>query len=171
MLCSVVLHGVIAATEHDPRAVGRDYVAAVVSLDPHDPGRDLPRGWQYLTGDDRSIHALADALGFHYTWDPHTQQYAHPAVVFVLTPDGRIAEDLRGVEYPDLADAVARAREGTLTPSAAHDLLTCFHFDPSLRRYDRQLRLLFSIGAGVVLFSLVAMIVWVVRIGRLRRRA
>jgi protein SCO1/2 len=157
---------VIEATRADPP--GREYVAAVVSLDPRDPGRAMPAGWQYLVGDDRSIHALAGALGFRYTWDPHTEQYAHPAVVFVLTPDGRIAEDLRGVEYPTLHDALARAREGTLTPSAARDLLTCFHFDPSLRRYDRQLRLLFSLGAGVVLVSLATMIVWV---SRLRRRA
>jgi protein SCO1/2 len=179
MLCSVVLRGLADAVHDTPG----DYLPVIVSLDPRetpdeaarrqdhlllDAGRSSRDEWPYLVGDKASIDAVAETLGFHYEWDPDTEQYAHPAVVFVLTPDGRIAEYLRGVRYPDLADAIARARRGVLTTSAAQDLLTCFHATPALRRYGARVRALFELGAGTVFLGLVAMILWLRSLERRR---
>ena len=184
MLCSVVLHGIADAVRTSPAVVDRDYLPVVVSLDPHetpDEGarrqntllEDLRRpgdraAWPYLVGDDASVAALANALGFRYAWDPKTEQYAHPAVVFVLTPDGRIAEYLRGVQFDTLADAVDRAKAGTLTTSTAQDLLSCFHFDPALRRYGSSIALFYRIGAGVVLAGITLMMLVLIRWERRR---
>src|SRR5205085_9259843 len=107
--------------------------------------------WPYLVGDEAAVRSLANTLGFRYAWDPDTKQYAHPAVVFVLTPDGRVAEYVRGVTFDGLGAAIARAGRGELTSSTTRDLLSCFHFDPSLRRYETKISLLFRLGAGVVL--------------------
>lgn len=185
MLCSVVLHGISDAVRHARSVPGRDFVPVVVSLDPHETPfegarrqdkllADIHRpndraAWPYLVGDDETIHALARALGFRYAWDPKTEQYAHPVVVFVLTPDGRIAEYLRGVTFDGLDAALDRARGGTLSPSVAQDLLSCFHFDPALRRYEQRISLFFRLGAGVVLASLTAMIAALVIWERRRR--
>jgi protein SCO1/2 len=185
MMCSVVLRGLADAMRSSPVVAGRDYVPVVVSLDPRetvdeaarrqnklleDIGRRGDRAaWPYLVGDAPTIAALADGLGFRYAWDPHTQQYAHPAVVFVLTPDGRIAEYLRGVTFDGLAPAVHRAVRGELTRSVAQDLLRCFHFDPALRRYGARIALLYRLGASVVLVSLATMIVALVTWERRRR--
>jgi protein SCO1 len=174
MLCSVVLRGVAEAVRTADLVPGRDYLPVVVSLDagetPDEGARrqnkllaDIGRpgersAWPYLVGDEPSVRALAAALGFRYAWDAATKQYAHPAVVFVLAPDGRIAEYVRGVTFDGLAGAVQRAAGGQLTSSTARDLLACFHFDPSLRRYETKISLLFRLGAGVVLATLVAMI-------------
>ncbi len=180
MLCSVVLRGVAEAMRTTVLVPGEDYLPLVVSLDAHetpDEGarrqnkllenighRGARERWPYLVGDEASIRGLAHALGFRYAWDPHTQQYAHPAVVFVLTPDGRIAEYVRGVTFDGLTAAIERARRGMTTTSTARDLLSCFHFDPSLRRYEAKIALLFRLGAGLVLASLVgligALVVW-----------
>ena len=108
-------------------------------------------------------------LGFRYAWDPRSEQYAHPAVVFVLTPDGRIAEYVRGVTFDGLAPALERAARGTLTSATARDLLACFHFDPSLRRYEAKIALLFRLGAAVVLAVLVGLIAALVAWERRRR--
>jgi protein SCO1/2 len=180
MLCSVVLRGVAEAIRTAELVPGRDYLPLVVSLDANETPDEGARRqnkllenirhpgererWPYLVGDDAAVHQLARALGFRYAWDPDTQQYAHPAVVFVLTPDGRIAEYVRGVTFEGLAAAIGRARRGMTTTSAAQDLLSCFHFDPSLRRYEAKIALLFRLGAGLVLASLVgligALVVW-----------
>ncbi len=183
MLCSVVLHGATEAIVAHPG----DYTPVVVSLDPREtPGEGGRRqeklladihhpgdrhAFRYLVGDDASIHALASALGFHYAWDARTKQYAHPVVIFAITPDGRIAEYLRGVTFPGLADAMNRARAGTLSNSIAHDLVACFHFDPSLQKYGRAIQLFWRLGAAVVLASLVGLIGTLFIWERKRRRA
>jgi len=187
MLCSVVLRGLAEAVRAGGAAPGRDYLPVVVSLDPHetpdeaarrqnklleDIGRRGDRGaWPYLVGDQPAVAALADALGFRYAWDPSTRQYAHPAVVFVIAPDGRIAEYVRGVTFDALPLAVARAARGELTSSTTRDLLSCFHFDPALRRYEGKISLLYRLGAGLVLATLAGMIAGLVvweRRGRAR---
>jgi protein SCO1/2 len=174
MLCSVVLRGIADAIRTAELVPGRDYLPLVVSLDSNETPDEGARRqnkllenighrgerdrWPYLVGDEAAVHQLARALGFRYAWDPDTQQYAHPAVVFVLTPDGRIAEYVRGVTFDGLTTAIGRARRGMTTTSTAQDLLSCFHFDPSLRRYETKIALLFRLGAGLVLASLVALI-------------
>jgi protein SCO1/2 len=184
MLCSVVLHGIAAWVAREPSAAGRDYIPIVVSLDPSetpdegarrqnkllaDIGRPGDRAaWPYLVGDQASVSTLARALGFRYAWDPHTQQYAHPAVVFVLSPDGRIAEYVRGVTFDGLGPAIERADRGAITSSSAQDLLACFHFDSALSRYGRNITLFLRLGAAVVLAMLAALVT--VLIGWERRR-
>ncbi len=174
MLCSVVLRGIAEAARKTGPALDRDYLPVIVSLDPRETwnegarrqnmllgeiGRPDQRGaWPYLVGDAASVAVLANALGFRYAWDEDTQQYAHPAVVFVLKPDGRIAEYLRGITYDTLPDAVSRAARGDVTPALTHELLECFHFDPSLRRYEAKISLFLRLGGAVVLATLIALI-------------
>lgn len=175
MLCSVVLHGVGDAVHASHLVADRDYRAVIVSLDPTEtPGEAGRRrshlGYPatYLVG--ASVQPLAAALGFRYAWDERTHQYAHPVVVFVLTPDGHIAEYLRGVTFPGLDAALERAAAGQTTRSLAQDLISCFHFDPSLRRYGRGIQLFLRLGAGVVLASLIAIIAALVGWERRRHR-
>jgi len=186
MLCSVVLHGMTDAVHASHYIPGRDFTPIVVSLDPDetvdegarrqakllaDIGRPNERSaWPYLVGDDASIHALADSLGFHYAWDERTQQFAHPAVVFVLTRDGRIAEYVRGVVFDGLDAAIERAARGEVTPSTARDLLRCFHDDPARRRYEARLQLAFRIGATVIFCALLALVAGLVSWERRRGR-
>jgi protein SCO1/2 len=191
MLCSVVLRGVAEAVHASDRRPGRDFSLVVVSLDPHetideaarkqahllqDIGRTGDRtAWRYLVGAPDQVAALADTLGFRYAWDERTEQYAHPAVIFVLTPDARIAAYLRGVKWDasELDGALDRAARGELTTSAAQDLLRCFHFDPALRQYQGRIQAYFQIGASAVFAALssliIALVVWERR--RTHRRA
>jgi protein SCO1/2 len=186
LLCSVVLHGIgdaIRASKHTP---GVDFLPVVVSLDPTETpdeaarrqatlleriGRGRDRQiWPYLVGDPISIAALASSLGFRYAWDAKTEQYAHPAVVFVLTGDGRIAEYVRGVTFDGLDAAIERASRGTLTQDTAEDLLRCFHFDPTSRRYGSKIHLAFEIGASTVLAGVIIFVVSLLAWERRRRR-
>jgi protein SCO1/2 len=186
LLCSVVLRGLTEAMRASRHVPGRDFVPVIVSLDPGETTDEAARrqstllaqvgrsgdraAWPYLVGDDTSIHRLAEALGFRYAWDDRTQQFAHPAVVFVLTRDGRIAEYVRGVVYEALDDAIDRASRSELTTSTARDLLRCFHDDPARSRYEARLQLAFRIGAAIIFCALVALIAGLVGWERRRGR-
>src|SRR5690348_18133563 len=63
--------------------------------------------------DQASIRALAGAVGFRYVYDPRSEQFAHPAVAIVLTPDGRVSRYLYGVSFRLLDLRLARSEEHT----------------------------------------------------------
>jgi protein SCO1 len=172
MLCNVVLRSLADAIKTTPLQAGRDYEPIVISLDPRETVEEASRRqatlldlahtrqWPYLVGD---VAPLANVLGFHYTYDARTDQYAHPAVVFVLTPDGRVSSELRGVVFPFLGDAIARAARGELAPPDAEGILRCFHFDPALARYQSRMQTFFRIGAGLVFHLLMTGLGLIVR--------
>jgi len=182
LLCSVVLRGVAEAVRAADLEVGRDYHLVLVSLDPRETvdegarkqaalldqiGRPGERWrWPYLTGDPASVARLAGALGFRYAWDARTEQYAHPAVVFILTPDGRIARYLYGVRFApaELAASLRLAATGALVPAPANDVLRYFRFDPAARRWSKAVQLYFQIGASAIFALLstgvIGLLVW-----------
>jgi protein SCO1/2 len=155
MLCSLVEKGLVKGLSESGLALGKDYTALTVSMNPKDTPRQAAgaqagyvahlanrqsataRDWAFLTGAEKDVHALAGALGFKYRWDASTQQFEHPAVVFVLTPDGRISRYLYGVEFlaRDLRLAVVEASQGRVGTTLDRVLLKCFRYDPVSRRY------------------------------------
>ena len=70
-------------------------------------------------------------------WDRETKQFAHPTGVIVLTPDGRLARYLFGIEYGprDLRYALVEASDGTVGSPVDSLLLFCYHYDPTIGRY------------------------------------
>jgi len=190
MLCSLVLRGVANVAREMQREPGRDYQLVLVSLDARETVdeaarkqatllAELGRGdgrwrWPYLLGTRAAIDAVAGALGFRYAWDPRTEQYAHPAVIFVLTPDGRVARYLHGVQFDpvEVAAALDDAAAGRLAATTtSEDVLRCFRFDPASRRAGARAQLFLRIGAAAIFalsFAGIALLIGWER--RLRRR-
>jgi protein SCO1/2 len=179
MLCSLVLRGVTEVARALPRTPGVDYELVLIGLDARETidearrkqasllaglGRGTtPDRWPYLVGDRASIDAVANAVGFRYAWDPRTEQYAHPAVIFALTPEGRVSRYLHGVQFaPDeVAAALDDAAAGRLITSAAEAVLRCFRFDPASRRAGARAQLFLQVGAAfmfLVLFCAIALL-------------
>ncbi len=206
MLCSWVLQGVATALPQ-LRALrpGEDYLPVVVSIDPAErpaTGRakqaallrklgHAGESWRlpYLIGSEATLMELSRALGFHYAWDERSKQYAHPAVIFVLTPELRIARYLYGVQFPapELAEALRRAGQGSVrappavAPNAearftgrvsneAAAILRCFRFETGAHRYARELQLAFQLAGAVLLCALFALIFGLLRWERRRKR-
>jgi len=127
--------------------------------------------WHFLTGDEPNIAAItkavgfryawdekfgqyAHAAGFRYVWDKDTNQFAHPTGVIVLTPDGRLARYLFGIEYGprDLRFAIVEASAGKIGSAVDSLLLYCYHYDPMTGRYGLVIMKAMRIaGAGTVL--------------------
>ena len=99
------------------------------------PGAE--KGWDFLVGPEESSKKLSDALGFKYFYDEERDEYAHPAVVFVLTEHGVISRYLFGINYPekDLRFALMEASAGNIGDVFDKFLLYCFHYDPDEKGY------------------------------------
>ncbi len=152
MLCGLVLRGVQEALANLSWSAGQEYRVLTISFDPRDGasqakakqaetvralGRGAAAAWPFLTGDESSITSLARALGFGAVRDKETGEYAHPAVLFVLTPDGRVARYLYGIQFPvrDVKLALLEAGQGTVGSSLEKLLMRCYAYDPASRRY------------------------------------
>ena len=170
MLCTQILNGVVSslkAVSFDP---GRDFEVVSVSFDPKDTadlaaskkesylrryGRaNTANGFHFLTGDEASIKALTDAVGFHYKYDPITDQVAHASGIMILTPEGRLSRYFYGVEYAprDLRLGLVEASANKIGTPVDEILLFCFHYDPATGKYGAiAINLLRGAGAGFVL--------------------
>jgi protein SCO1/2 len=153
MLCTLTLNGLVGALNALTFDPGSDFSLVTVSFDPretpeqaqkreqvylqryHKPG--AAKAWRFLTGDKATLDRLTQAVGFRYAWDERTKQFAHPAGVVVLTPDGRIARYLYGVEYApkDLRLGLIEASQGRIGTPVDKLLLYCYQYDPMQGKY------------------------------------
>ncbi|HEY9857503.1 MAG TPA: SCO family protein [Stenomitos sp.] len=166
-LCTEVLNGMVKGFDDLPFRLGQEFNVVSVSIDPHETpalaakkratylkryGHASESSWHFLTGDQTPIRQLADAVGFHYAYDPELKQYAHPSAIVLLTPRGRIARYLFGIDYDptDLRLGLMEASENRIGSPVDRILMRCYAFDPRTGRYSLALLNLLR-GAGVVM--------------------
>ena len=181
MLCAQVINGLASALAVLSLEPGRDLDIVTISFDPHDtpetattkkagylerysrPGAEAAS--HVLTADQPSIDRLTKAAGFRYVWDEPTKQFAHPSGVMVLTPDGRLARYLFGIEYSprDLRFAIVEASAGNIGSPADALLLYCYHYDPMTGRYGLVVMRALRLAGAATVLALGAFIVIMVR--------
>jgi len=153
MLCTLSLNGLVSAMDVLSFDAGDEYEVVTISFEAKETpelarakkasyveryGRDGAAGaWHFLTGDEDQIRRVTEAVGFRYAWDDETQQYAHPSGILVITPEGRIARYLYGIEYApkDLRLALVEASEEKIGSPVDQLLLFCYQYDPTTGRY------------------------------------
>jgi protein SCO1/2 len=154
MLCPLVMDGIVRSLKPLTFSAGQEFDVVTVSIDPDEGADDASRrreqsldrydragsdaGWHFLTASPESIARLTDAVGFRYSRDPATREYAHAAGVVVATPRGEIARYLFGAEFSprDLRLALVEASENRIGALSDQLLLFCFHYDPAAGRYS-----------------------------------
>ena len=190
MLCGLQLNGVVAGMEELDWTPGVEFEMVTVSIDPLETPElakakkenylkryqrpAAARGWHFLTGRQVNIERLAETVGFGYTYDVVSGQYAHAAAIFVITPDGRVARYLYGIEYPpkNLKLALMEASQGEIGSPLDQLIMYCFHYDPASRRYAPVAMNIMRVGGGATALVLGATLgVWWLRESRRRRRA
>jgi protein SCO1/2 len=189
MLCTLTLNGLVSALATLSFDVGREFEVVTVSFDPRE-GPELARakkaaylrryerpgaaeGWHFLTGDADALRAVTAAVGFRYAWDERTRQFAHPAGVVVLTPEGRISRYLYGVEYApkDLRLALVESAAGRIGNAVDQVLLYCYQYDPETGRYGAVIMRLVRLAGVVTLAGLGGLILALRRSERRREAA
>lgn len=156
MLCPMVLEGTTESLTHLKFDIGKEFDVITVSIDPRDKastaaeakekyirhyGRlDSAPSWHFLTSHETAVRQLADSVGFQYTYDSRTDQFAHGAALLVLTPGGRVSRYFYGFEYKprDLRLAIVEASEGKIGTLTDQFLLLCFHYDTTTGKYSRN---------------------------------
>jgi protein SCO1 len=181
MLCSLSMQGLSGSLKGINLDAGRDFELITISFDPREtsamarakkdtaiqrygrPGAAL--GWHFLTGDEAAIQQVTSTVGFRYEWDASIQEYAHPTGIVVLTPDGKVARYLFGVEYApkDLRLSLVEASHGNLGTVVDQLLLLCYHYDPKAGRYGRVAIGAMRAGGALTLLSLGALVVVMTR--------
>jgi protein SCO1/2 len=93
--------------------------------------------WNFLTGDALQVRMLAASLGIGYAYDAEQDQYAHPAVLMFVSPEGKVARYLYGLEYQpsDVKFALMEAADGRVGSPVDKLILSCFHYDATLGEY------------------------------------
>jgi protein SCO1/2 len=178
MLCTISLNGLARALKVLSFVPGQEFEVLTVSFDPSETP-DLAaakkktymaqyeraegaQGWHFLTGDEEAIAALTKAVGFRYVWDEATKQFAHPAGILVVSPDGTISRYLFGVEYSpkDLRLALVDSAEGRIGNPVDQVLLYCYQYDPSTGRYSASIMNIVRLGGLLTVVGMITLILW-----------
>lgn len=159
---------------------GRDYEVVSVSIDPHETAADAKQarikslaglkpeltaqGWHFMTASPESIKALTGAAGFHYNYIPKVNQYAHPDVLVVLSPKGKVVQFLSGSGYDaaKLRSALAAAAGEKVVPTQADTFWgKCFS---QLSLYAQTAKRIMMAGGVLMIALVVAGFLWLRRI-------
>lgn len=117
--------------------------------------------WPFLLGDEGEIRKLAGAVGVRYT-RLEKNNFAHPSVFVILTPEGRVSRYLYGLELSptDLKLALIEAAAGKIGGSTLLNrvILYCYHYDPVGKKYALIAVNVMKIAGGAVLLLLAALL-------------
>jgi len=172
MLCGEALIGLSSTLRMLKLNVGSDFDVVTVSFDTRE-GPELAakkkaayverygragasEGWHFLTGDEKNVKALANAVGFHYKWDEKSNQWAHATAIMIVTPEGRLAQYYYGVEYPpkDVRLGLIEASQNKIGNLVDEVLLYCYHYDPRTGRYGAVITNIMRLGGLVTMVLL-----------------
>jgi len=154
-------------------SIEKDYSIVTVSIDPEEtqgrarakadetwrmtPGFMIPAGrWPFLLDNKGAIDRLTASVGFRYS-RVGMNNFAHPSVLVVLTPKGKVARYLYGIDIrpADLRLALMEAAGGKIggSPFLNQVLLYCYHYDPVGKKYGLAAVSIMKIsGVGMILF-------------------
>ena len=181
MLCTLVLDGMVRTLGELEWTPGRNFRVLTVSIDPDETpelarqkkasylaayGRSEAAGdWSFLTGGPAEIARLADAVGFRYRYLEDSGEFAHPAALFVLTPEGRISRYLFGVQHDaeTVRLSLVEAAAGRIGSPIDQFLLYCYRYDAATGSYAPAARRIMQVGATASALVLASVLVglWV----------
>ncbi len=169
MLCSMVINAVfqtIKKIEWDP---GKDYTIISFSFDPTENHKtaaavkdsimnlmsrdNVGKGWYFLTGKQKAITRLTEAIGFKYEKLEDRDQFAHTASIMFLSPQGKITRYLYGIRYKpfNVRNALSEAVDGKIGNIAEKVILYCFVYNAEKGSYTAEATRIMSVGGMITL--------------------
>ena len=172
MLCTQVLNAVATSVNRMDWESENRYKVVTVTIDSaetyktavekkkfylkeiEDP--NIKENWTFFTASQKSIDVLTKSLGFDYYYVEERDEFAHPAVVFVLSPQGKISRYLYGLNYEpkDLKLALLEASEGKIGNTLDKLILYCFHYDANANTYVLFARNIMRLGGVLTMIGL-----------------
>ena len=173
-ICPTIIESLRPALEIAQEALGKERFATVtVGFDArHDTpdrmrsfarqhGADLP-AWDFLSSDQKTVDALADAVGF--TFYPSAGGFEHMALVSVVDGNGRLYRQVYGgiFEPPAIVEPLKDLVFGRTRPLSSIDgiidrvRLFCTIYDPTSGRYYFDYSMFIGIAIGLACLGSVA---------------
>ncbi len=172
MLCGYVLNGLAQTAPLINLKPGKDYYILTLSISPNETASlaaqkqatylnlidasPADSAWRFFVGKEDNIRAIASAIGFEYYYVPERDDYAHPAVLTVLSDKGKISRYLYGISFKpnDLKLSLLEASQGKVGNTIDKLLLYCYHFDPQEGSYVVFATNVMKLGGAVTLLIL-----------------
>lgn len=180
MLCGLELQGLLRCLRAMEFTAGQEFEIISFSIDPREGaelaaekkanyikqyGRtEAEHGWHFLTGDEEAIQSLCESIGFRSRFNPETGQYAHAALIAILTPEGQIARYLTGVEFAprDLRMSLVEASENRLAEFSDRVFLFCYAYDHTQGKYALAIFAILRASAALTVVTLFGGIAWMI---------
>jgi protein SCO1 len=183
-LCDVISHALVqTARQIDSLTVGKDFQFVFLSINPAEtadlagmkkqslleaynrPGAE--NGFHCLVGQDMNIQKLAAAIGFRYHRVDIDGEFAHPAVLFVLTPEGHMSRYLYGVAVPadTLKFSLVEAGQGKIGSSWDKLALLICCYDVETGKYTLAAVRLMRFAGVVTMLTIGGGMFWLSRRG------
>ncbi|MFB3915275.1 MAG: SCO family protein [Terriglobales bacterium] len=184
MLCTEVMDGMATAFRNLTFDIGKDYQVLTVSFDPKDTPElaatkkqyftqqvgkaGAAEGWHFLTGDEASIKALTQAVGFRYAWDAGSNQWAHATAIMVLTPHGQVSKYFYGVKYSPtgLRLGLVQASQNKIGTPVDQVVLYCSHYNAATGKYDLIVSRTLAVAGAVTILILGGLLIFLLRYGK-----
>jgi protein SCO1/2 len=171
-LCTMSLNGISRALKPLKFTPGKEFDVLTVSFDSRE-GPELAAkkkqtyvkaagklgieaGWHFLTGDEANTTELCKEVGFRYSYDEATKQYAHAAAIMVVTPKGKVSRYFYGLEYStrDIELGLIEASEERIGTLADGAVLLCYSYDPASGKYSLQIMRVLRVAAALTVVLL-----------------
>ncbi len=181
MLCGLVSKGLLDAVKEVKLKAGADFDMLFISIDPAESpslaalkqqstvqyyGRpDEASGFHFLVGRPADIQAVTSTVGFRYQEMQDTQQFAHAAVLLIITPDGKVSRYLYGINYQaqTVRLSLVEASAGRIGTTMDQILLICLHYDAATGKYAWVAFGLLRIAGVMTLLGLGGTMLWFFR--------
>lgn len=172
MLCSMVINAVFQTMKKIEWTPGEDYTIISFSFDPTEnykvaasvkdsvmqqlSRKGAGNGWYFLTGKQKAIKKLTEAVGFKYEKLEDRDQYAHTASIQFLSPEGKITRYLYGIRYKpfNVRNALSEAVDGKIGNIAEKVVLYCFVYNAEKGSYTAEATKIMKVGGIITLVGL-----------------
>ncbi|WP_432799046.1 SCO family protein [Poriferisphaera sp. WC338] len=188
MLCGLLLQGLSTGVKDFNWAPGDQYRIITLSFDHNEtPALAAAKkdstlsvlerddiagdGWVFLTGNEENIHKLTDAVGFNFRWIESEKQFAHPAAITFLSPEGKITRYLAGYNYEpfQLKSALMESSNGSVGSALDYLVNVCFQYNNHAGKYTLAVTWIMR-TAGYVTMLIVAAVIGILLLREFHKR-
>lgn len=170
MLCGLQINAMLDTLSELDWAPGENFRIVTISINPEEGPElasakrdavhaELGRGavdWSFLTGTEAEIQRVADAIGFGFEYVEAQDEYAHPAVLTFVSPEGVVTRYLYGLLYEvrDVRLALLEAADGKIGSTLDRLILSCFVYDPDANSYVQDAMFVMRAGGAMTVLLL-----------------
>jgi protein SCO1/2 len=145
----------------------KDSLQSAMNLETNEIPPGLKAETTFLLPDKAAVADATKALGFHYVYDSVHDQFAHPAVVYVIAPDGGV----RAVLSPFALSTADFKKIITASAPDSRSLyerirLICYGYDPATGIYNGRISALLKMMAVLTILTVGGSVFVLIRLGR-----